>query len=246
MILREMRERWWKRVVESKLESETTVIKVRGLRPEEAIGRPSRADYPLLKGREVLLQAEVRGVLGQAFTDEPSDYVGSLLSLYTRQLNANKDRALLVAAINATYRYLDLATNTKHCRDEGPELCGKKVAMTLASRLHPASKVVMIGFQPALSLYISMVFRNFRVTDKDPDNIVKMKERILIEPYTSNAEVIAWSDAVIATGSTLVNNTIDEIIEWGKGKQLFFYGVTIAAAACEFNLKRLCFESEFT
>jgi hypothetical protein len=246
MLLRELRERWWRRVVKSELESETTVIKVRGLRPEEAIGRPSRADYPLLKGREVLLQAEVKGALGQAFTDEPSDYVGSLLSLYRRQLNTNEDRALLVAAINAAYRYLDLATSTKHCRDEGPELCGQKVAMTLASRLHPSSKVVMIGFQPALAFQVSMVFKDFRVTDKDFDNIGKTKEQILIEPYTSNAEVIAWSDAVVATGSTLVNNTIDEIIELGKGKQLFFYGVTIAAAACEFNLKRLCFESEFT
>jgi hypothetical protein len=246
MILRELRERWWRRVVESKLESETTVVKVRGLKPEETIGRPSRADYSLLRGREVMLQAEVRGALGQAFTDEPSDYAGSLLSLYRRQLNTNEDRALLVGAINATYKYLDFATNTKHCRDEGPELCSKKVAITLASRLHPSSKALMIGFQPALAFQLSMVFKNFRVTDKDPDNIGKKKEQVLIEPYTSNAEVIAWSDAVVATGSALVNNTIDEIIELRKGKQLVFYGVTIAAAAYEFNLERLCFESEFT
>ena len=91
-----------------------------------------------------------------------------------------------------------------------------------------------------------MVFKNFRVTDMNPDNIGKTKGNVLVEPYASNAEAIAWSDAAIVTGSTLSNNTIDEVIEWGKGKQLFFYGVTISAAAYEFNFNRICFESEST
>ena len=119
MILEELKERWWKRVVEHNLASESTTIKVRGLKVEEAIGKPSRTDFSLLKGHEVMLQAEVRGAVGQAFTDEPSDYVGSLLSLNMMPLNTKKNRALLIAAINATYGYLDLATDTKHCRDNG-------------------------------------------------------------------------------------------------------------------------------
>ena len=190
MILRELKERWWRRVVEHNLESESVTVKVRGLKVEEAIGKPSRTDFPLLKGHEVMLQAEVRGAYGQAFTDEPSDYVGSLLSLRRTPLNTNRDRAVLVATINATYRYLGLVANSQHCRDEGPELCGKKVAMELSSKLHPDSKVVMIGFQPALAYHISTALNNFRVTDMDSDNIGRVKEGILIEPYTLNREVI--------------------------------------------------------
>jgi hypothetical protein len=243
MILKELKERWWKRVVEHNLESEATIIKVRGLKPEEAIGRPSRTDYPLLKGHEVMLQAEVRGTFGQVFTDEPSDYVGSLSSLYKIPLNTKKNRALLVAVINATYGHLNLVIDTKHCRNEGPELCGKKVAIELASKLPLDSKIAIIGFQPAFAHHISRAFKNLRVTDMDPENIGRTKERILIEPYTMNREVIAWSNAVLATGSTLANNSIDDIIEWNKGKLLFFYGVTISAAAHEFNFKRLCFEA---
>lgn len=243
MILKELRERWWRRVVEHNLEYEKTVIKVRGLRPEEAIGRPSRSDYPLLKGREVMLQAEVRGACGQAFTDEPSEYTGSLLSLYEMPLTSSKERALLVAAVNATYRYLGLVTNTRHCRDEGPELCGKRVATELALRLPPESRVVMIGYQPALAYYTSKTFKYFRVTDMDPENIGRTKDGFVIESYKSNRDAIAWSDAVVATGSTLDNNTIDDIVEWSRGKQLFFYGVTISAAAYEFGFNRLCFEA---
>ena len=40
------------------------------------------------------------------------------------------------------------------------------------------------------------------------------------------------------------NNTIDKIIAWSEEKQLFFYGVTVAAAAHEFHLKRFCFETD--
>lgn len=105
MILEELKNRWWKRIVENNLELEKITIRVRGLKPEEAIGRPARTDYPILKGREVMIQAEISGAYGQAFTDEPSNYGGSLISVYSLPLVSNKNRALLVAAINATYRY---------------------------------------------------------------------------------------------------------------------------------------------
>jgi hypothetical protein len=225
------------------LEDETTVIKVRGLKPEEAIGKPTRDGYPLLKGHEVMLQAEVKGACGQAFTDEPSDYAGSLSAVYVMPLAANRTRALLVATINATYNHLGLVTDTQHCRDEGPELCGEKVATELASKLHPNSRVVMIGFQPALTYHVARILKNLRVTDMDGDNIGRMKQGVVIESYVLNQEAVAWSDAVIVTGSTLDNNTIDDIITWSKEKRLFFFGVTISAAAYEFKLDRLCYEA---
>lgn len=156
-------------------------------------------------------------------------------------LNTNRNRALLVATINATYRYLGLVTNTQHCRNEEPEFCGRRIAIELISKLPIDSKIAIIGFQPALVYYLSREFKNLRVTDMNPDNIGRIREGIVIEPYIVNQEVISWSDAVIVTGSTLVNNTIDNIIEWSKGKKLFFYGVTISAAAYEFDLMRFCF-----
>lgn len=137
-------------------------------------------------------------------------------------LNTNRNRALLVATISATYRYLGLVTNTQHCRNEEPELCGRRLAIELISKLPIDSKIAIIGFQPALVYYLSREFKNLRVTDMNPDNIGRIREGIVIEPYTINQEVISWSNAVIVTGSTLVNNTIDNIIEWSKGKNFSF------------------------
>ncbi|GAI33155.1 unnamed protein product, partial [marine sediment metagenome] len=50
----------------------------RTLTPQEVIGKPERDDFPLLKGKEVMLQADFKGSLGQAFTDMPGNYSGSL------------------------------------------------------------------------------------------------------------------------------------------------------------------------
>jgi len=38
------------------------------LSPRDAIGDPGRDDFPILRGREVLMQAVYKGAAGQAFT----------------------------------------------------------------------------------------------------------------------------------------------------------------------------------
>lgn len=244
-LIEELRRRWWKRVLANNLENSEVTVKVRGLSPEEAIGRPPQADFPLYRGREVMVQAEFRGTLGQAYTDEPFYYEGNLKDIEQLKLTTNRNRAIFVAVANATYRYLGLITNTIHCRDEGPDLCGRKIAERLASSIPHECKLLMIGFQPAIAYNLSRTFKNFRVTDMDPTNIGQVKRGVLIESCEKNKEAIEWSNMVIATGSTIVNGTIDEILRLcrEKKKKVIFYGVTIASASYEFGLKRLCFES---
>lgn len=243
MIIEELKRRWWSRILENNLEKADVKVEARGLSPEEAIGKPLRTDYPLFKGREIMIQAELRGARGQAFTDEPCCYRGSLKDIQQLELHTNKNRALFVAVTNATYRYLGLVANTLHCKDNGPELCGKKIAEYLASLVPTRARILMIGFQPAIAHHLSRTFEKLRATDMDPSNIGQKKDGIYIESYENNAEAIEWSDAVLATGSTIVNGSIDEIVELCKGKKLMFYGVTIASAAYEFGFERLCFMS---
>jgi hypothetical protein len=243
MLIEELRERWWKKVKENGLEN--AIVKVRRLSPAEAIGKPAPArDFPLRRGQEVLLQAELKSFSGQAFTDEPpTHYEGDLQSIYNLSLDTNRNRAIFIASANATYRYLGLITNTVHCRDKGPEACAKEAAQYLTSILPSNAKLLMIGYQPAFTYHISKSFKNFRVTDMNSSNIGQVKDGVLIESYEANREAIGWGQAVFATGTSIVNNTIDEIISLSRGKKLIFYGVTIAAAAYEFGFTRVCFES---
>ncbi len=241
MLLEALRDKWWNGVLGKKLEHEK--IYVRRIKPREALGSPHQKDFPLLKGHEVIVEAEFKGAFGQAFTDEPLNYEGSLESVYSIPLINNANRALLVATINATYKYLKLVDGTVHCRDEKPELCGAKIVEYLKARFPPETKILMIGFQPAIAYNILKTFESFRVTDMDPLNIGQFKRGVFIESYKENKSAIAWCDVVLATGSTIVNGSVDEILALSKGKKLIFYGVTIASAAYEFNLERLCLAS---
>lgn len=168
--LEELRKRWWGRVVENGLESERVSVRMKTLKPEEAIGHPARKEYPLLKGKEVLIQAEIDGAVGQAFTDAPSNFEGMLGELSQLDIRKNCCRALLVAGINATYRLLGLVENTRHCRNDGPEKCAEKIAEYLYDR-HGEAKVCMIGFQPAIACSLSKRFHQVRVTDMDEENV---------------------------------------------------------------------------
>jgi hypothetical protein len=241
MILDELKRAWYDRVSSHDLEGEQVTVRMRPLKPEEAIGRPMRKGYALLRGREVMIQAELRGAVGHAFTDEPTAYLGPLAEFNRLPLDTNASRALLVAAINATYTFLGLIEGTKHCKDSGPEICAASIAEYLAKKHGSETKVVMIGFQPAIAYHMSGTFKHFRITDMDHDNIGKTSQGTTVEPHEQNRSAIESADLVLATGSTLVNGSIDDILAWAGPKPLYFFGVTIAAAAHELALNRLCF-----
>ena len=57
------------------------IVSARPLSPEEAIGKPDRTDYPLLKGKEVMIEAVFIDARAQAFTDMPGTFQGSLHDL---------------------------------------------------------------------------------------------------------------------------------------------------------------------
>jgi len=88
----------------------------------------------------VIVEAEFKGDFGQAFTCEPLNYEGSLKSIHSIPLIKNANRALLVATINATYRYLKLVDGMVHCKDEKPELCGAKIVDILKPGFSPRQR----------------------------------------------------------------------------------------------------------
>jgi len=243
MLIEELREKWWSRVLNAGLRDENVIVRAGPLSPVEAIGKPKKWIFPLMIGREVMIEAEIKGFKGQAYTDMPSNFSGNLYDVYNLSLNSNGERAILISTINATYRLLGLISNTRHCRDDGPEKCAMKIASKLYD-IYGDVKIGLIGHQPAILHYLTLKFSRVRVTDMDPSNIGRSVNGVIIESHENNFDLIDWSDVVLVTGTTIVNNTIDEILNAGREKELYFYGVTIAAAAFEFKLNRLCFESK--
>lgn len=96
--------------------------------PTEAIGNPEDRDYPIITGRETMLQAVVRDAAGQAFTDMAGEYSASVQEIANMPLTNNFRRAVFAATLNAVVRYAGLVDVSRHCKDEAPGDVRKKWA----------------------------------------------------------------------------------------------------------------------
>lgn len=216
--------------------SRINVVNIRPLTPEEAIGSPGRDDFPLLKGKEVMIQADFRGSLGQAFTDMPGNYSGTLGEVFEMPLTNNFQRAILAASINAVLRHFRFISKTVHCRDKEPGECAAHLTNYIRKHFSKP-RIAFIGFQPAMITTLSLDFE-IRAVDLDQDNIGKIKAGVLIESISKTKEILSWADIIFATGTTAVNNTLSTLL---INKPIIFYGVTISGIAFLMGYKQYCF-----
>jgi hypothetical protein len=216
-------------------EEKVQVICARPLTAAEAIGSPERQDYPILKGKEFMIEADFRGYKGQAFTDHPGNYSGSLQEILALPLKNNFERALLIATINAVLRSLGKIEKTVHCRDKEPGECARQLVEYVQQRFGNP-RIAFVGFQPGM---ITSLSKNFilRVVDLDVENIGKNIEGTVIEDASHTQEIIDWSDIILATGSTAVNDTIGNFI---GDKPTVFYGISGAGIAYLNGFDRYC------
>lgn len=218
-------------------------ILAKPLTPEEAIGTPGRRDFPILIGKERVIEATALGARGQAFTDSPAEFVGQLREVLDLPLDSNRRRALFVAALNAVLRHLGMADGTVHCRDDDPERCGAEIAAH--ARRAGARAVGLVGLNPAIAEALAKEFgsESVRITDLNPDNIGARKFGIkVLDGRTGAEEMIRASDLVIVTGTTLVNGTFDGLwaIAQREGKPAILYGITAAGVCRLMEIPRIC------
>lgn len=221
------------------LEQSPIRLKSRGLSPEEAIGNTRRRDYPILAGREVMLQAEFGEAFGQAFTDAPSDFDGTLEDILSLDPESDShSRGLLVASLNAVMRYTGDIDHTVHCRNDELEQCAEAHAAHI--REHFGSpRITLIGYQPALTARLSQEF-SLRVLDMNPQFVGSERSGITIEHGTAayRSAVLEWPELILCTGSTLCNGTFVNYLD--TGRPVIFFGISGAAAARIFHLPRFC------
>ncbi len=236
MFYHNLMEKFRKIVEENGLLDEEVIISGRTLSVAEAIGSPQRKDYPIVKGKEKLMEAVFKGKKGQAFTDSAGDFQGTLKDVLGKNPESNFDRAVLISTMNAVLRYLGLIDKTIHCHDEDPEHCSLELIQYIKNKFGNP-RVALIGFQPAMLEKLQSVFA-VRAVDLDPDNIGKIKSGVKIEGPEATREVLDWCDLIVATGSTVVNATI---ADYCCDKPALFFGTTGAAATKLMGLERWCF-----
>ena len=221
---------------ENGLDSEEVVITAAPLSAEEAIGSPEEGDYPLIAGRERMMQATFKGSLGQAFTDMSGNFKSRLSDIMAIDLGNNFYRAVFISSLNAVLKYLGLVTKTRHCRDNEPRLCGYELANHIGKKYGDV-RVALVGLQPRMLEMLSWRF-DLRVTDMDRSNIGTKKSGVIVSGPERTEENLGWCDLALVTGTTVVNGTIDRFI---IPKPVIFYGVTITGVARLLGLNHFCY-----
>ncbi len=225
------------------LHVDVTVL-AKPLTPEEAIGNPGRRDFPIIIGKERVVEASLMGSTGHAYTDSPREFLGTLKDVLDLELTTNQNRAIYVATINALLSHLKMTDKTVHCKDEEPEECALEIAETVLKR-YGNTDVGLIGLNPAIAERLVETFGSdhIRITDLNRDNIGKHKFGVEIWDGDERTEdLVDASNVIIFTGTTLINDTFGRI--WNRiqsqGKEYLIYGVT-AAAVCELmGMERIC------
>lgn len=219
-------------------------VRVVPLTPEAAIGDPVRRDFPIIIGKERVIEADILGAKGQAFTDSPKGYKGTLREVVGLPLRTNQERAVFLASMNAVLNQMGLVEATVHCKDEDPEKCALEIADAVARRFGNAS-VGLIGMNPAIAERLVDRFgsSHVRITDLASDNIGKKKFGVRVWDGAKRTEdLIEASDVVLLTGTTLVNDTFDGIWEriQARGKGYLVYGITAAGVCHLTRIDRIC------
>lgn len=215
------------------------VITCRALSSQEAIGETIRKDYPLLNGKDIMVQAAFEGGLGQVFTDSPVEFKGLVEDVLALDAaNNSHDRTIFIATLNAVMNKLNMINRTVHCKGEVPENCARSIGNWVESSFnHP--KIAQVGYQPALLSNLASRFE-VRILDLNPEVIGTVKSGVkVLDGVKDFRETVDWSNIILCTGSVLSNGTIVNFLNLDK--QVYFYGITIAGAAQLLGLNRLCY-----
>lgn len=231
-------------VTKNKLNDAQVSVLVKTLTPEEAIGEPGRRDFPIILGKERVVEAEVLGAKAHAFTDSPGEYMGDLKEVLNLPLTSNRERSIYVVTLNATLRHLNLIEKTIHCRDEDPERCGKEIASQLLKGWGKV-RIGFIGLNPVIAENLIETFgaENVRITDLNKQNIHSFKYGVKIwDGNEMTEELVKQSDVILITGTTFVNGTFDHIMHCIRNykKDYLIYGVTGAGICSLLGLNRIC------
>lgn len=222
-----------------KVDNEQITITCKALTPEEAIGNPIHDDYPIQLGKERLIEAEFMGKKGQAFSDSYFNYRGSVKDILSLNLNTNARRAIFVSSLNALLAGFGEMPEALHCKNDELTRCGDHFAAFLETHTSIKDKTLLVGLQPRLLETLVLQKKEVRVCDLNPDNIATAKYGVVVDGPECFSENARWSDVIFATGSTVVNGTIDGIL--AENPHTFFYGVTIAGVARLMGLKQFCY-----
>ncbi len=190
--------------------------------------------YALIRGPEILLTCNVSGYYGQAFTVAPRKYQGKLLDIFKMDLSSIYNRGIFYAVLNALLRRMGIIEKSCHCSGNEPELCGKLLVNYIVKKYGLGTRILHIGYHPGHVRELYHVFRdNLLITDLGWDILWKSRNGRVIYDGMNNNVYIGNADIIIATGSSIINDTFWSILSSSiiGNVKIIIYGITGYGAA---------------
>lgn len=228
------------------IENDTVTVSCRALTPQEAIGETARKDFPIITGKDVMIEATYRGSRGQAFTDSPTAFSGTLSEILQMEIAHNSHNCgIFIATLNAVMNSIGLCSGTVHCKTDGPEQCALDMLAFLRENYPHIRRIALIGYQPSLLEMLSRSEYEVRVLDLNPGNIGQERYGVVVEDGACKKEEVihSFADLILCTGSTLCNGTIVDYLDLPV--EVLFFGITIAGSADLLGVKRVCFADKY-
>lgn len=194
------------------------------LRPENDV--PSLAARP-----EYCVTAELCGKKGEAYTETPESFTGTLEEALQIPPSEKGISAVTLAALNAAMDCLSLAPGS--FSEEPAQLAAYADALCrdVTERVGKEGKIVLVGYDGYIVKRFMEEGLTFWTLDRDPDHIAQDRfDHVVVNGARRNREsAFLWGDLFLVTGSSLCNGTAVHYLN--SGKELLFYGITCAGAA---------------
>ena len=200
----------------------------RTLRPEN--DPPSTVARP-----EYGVTATLCGVKGEAYTEDPSDFSGTLQQALEIPPTEKGISAVTIAALNAAVNYLGLASGA-FPEGEEARFCYADALCRYVTEHFGRSNIILVGYDGYLVKRFMDEGLDFWTMDRDPDHISQNRfQHVVVNNAKRNRDSsFVWGKYFIVTGSTLCNGTILHYLDCGK--EVLFYGITCAGAATLLHL----------
>lgn len=179
---------------------------------------------------EYRVTAQFKESYGEAYTETPEDFEGTLAEVLSIAPSDSGIDARLVAAVNAVMNHFGRCAGTFPTTFDERRLYTDAL-YNYVSENYGKSNIILVGYDGYIVKKFVSEEVDFWTMDRDPDNISQDRfKHVIVNSALYNREAcFAWGKLFIVTGSTLTNGTIVQYLD--KGVDILFYGITIGGTA---------------
>lgn len=211
------------------------MVSVTASREPECTLRPENDPPSTVAHPEYCVTAVLGGVKGEAYTENPEDFSGTLEQALSIPPTEKGISAVTIAALNAAVSSLGLAPGTFPEGEEAKQRYADALCRFVTEH-YGTGNIVLVGYDGYLVKRFMEEGWDFWTMDRDPDHISQDRfHHVVVNNAKRNRESsFVWGKYFIVTGSTLCNGTILHYLN--SEKELLFYGITCAGTAALLKL----------